>query len=351
MTSERKPLRVNGSNETGKVTNAHAGRAWLALFLGIGVLCVVSASLVTWYAPARSLAASLAIDAYRARYAVLPVKGQARLAALHADTHALPNQACEACHSDMRGSSMALHGIHLTSSLLPGLACHDCHRSVNLRSRGDTTVVSWVDEGVCKSCHSPFPGLSAASKMKPTDYRADCLTCHNGRRAPVRHAAYVARVSTAQACRTCHGALALPWTPLHERSDWVQTHGAQALRVGTSSCLECHDFGLKFCDSCHSIRPPSHSPRDQWLVEHPARAQADTRACFTCHKPTFCKQCHVNHEANWLADHSAFVKAHGTSSCTQCHSLTVCAYCHAGNPVERSASMLVTDSAPVSATQ
>ncbi len=54
------------------------------------------------------------------------------------------------------------------------------------------------------------------------------------------------------------------------------------------------------------------------------------RACFTCHDAEFCKECHVNHEPDWLEEHPEFVKARGSTSCEECHSRSFCSFCHTG---------------------
>ena len=228
----------------------------------------------------------------------------------------------------MLDSKVLLHRIHLTSELLPGLACHDCHQSISLETRSNKLLVRWVDEGVCKKCHSAFPGLNPNSPMKPSDFEADCTTCHSGNHAFRHDQPYLSQIIAPRECKGCHGGRVLPWQPAHERDDWLQLHGSTALAVGPKSCFKCHDFGLRFCDQCHKIKPPSHVPRETWLVQHPERARADTRACFTCHKAEYCKKCHVNHEPDWLKKHPAVVRAQGTAACMECHSTTFCSYCH-----------------------
>ena len=188
--------------------------------------------------------------------------------------------------------------------------------------------MKWVDVGFCKKCHSPFPGLSANSKMTPADYDKDCTSCHKDDKAPRHDAPYLARNIPSSACKGCHGGRVLPWTPAHEKSDWLQVHGREALDSGTQACFECHDFGFRFCDACHAKKPPSHLPADRWKDVHPEAARKDTRACYTCHETGFCKNCHVNHEAGWLASHPAYIAKHGDASCTECHSVSACSFCH-----------------------
>jgi hypothetical protein len=307
-------------------------RRWIKLILATLLLNALIITAFVTSTPEKSPAFAWTTQLYRARFFISPVDDPAELAGLHENATAAANPECVACHGPMLDSKIGLHGIHLTSDLLPGLACHDCHKSISLAKRGNAIVVNWVDVGFCKSCHSAFPGLKPGATMKPGDFEVDCTTCHSGSLAFRHEKPYLSQVIAAQECKGCHGGRALRWTPQHEKPDWLRKHGPEALRAGTKSCLDCHAFGLKFCDSCHATKPPSHTPREAWLAKHPDSARADTRGCFTCHKADFCKTCHLNHEANWRSKHPGFVTARGTSTCEKCHSLSFCSYCHTGLP-------------------
>jgi hypothetical protein len=287
------------------------------------VLVFVTAS------PQKSPAAMWTTTIDRAWFKVRP-PSQAQLETMHANAASLPAEQCIACHGSMVGSSVKLHKIHLTTELLPGLKCTDCHKKISLQPRSNRFVVRMVDVGFCKKCHSAFPGLQPNSPMKPSDFKADCTTCHSGKAAYRHDAPYLSQVIAPRECPGCHGGRVLPWTPAHEMSNWLQTHGPEALKTGSKACMRCHEQGLQFCNACHKNKPPSHDPRDAWLNQHATVAAADTRACFTCHQPSFCKTCHVNHPADWRATHPAFVKANGATSCVKCHSTSFCSFCHTG---------------------
>lgn len=282
--------------------------------------------------PEHSAASAVRTAVYKARFKFFPIKDSTSLAHMHLKSAQIPKAECEACHGDELDSRIVLHRIHLRSELLPGLVCNDCHRRVDLAARDNVVVTRWVDVGVCKKCHSPFPGLKPGSAMTPTDFKIDCTTCHTGSNAPRHEETYLSQIIAPAECTGCHGKRVLPWTPLHERADWLKKHGAEALQSGTKDCFQCHDFGLKFCDTCHAIKPPTHLPADRWKAVHADAARADTRACYTCHKINFCKTCHVVHESGWRDLHPAFVDSHGTKSCEKCHSLSFCSFCHTGLP-------------------
>jgi hypothetical protein len=304
--------------------------SWWKLRLAASALVLVglALALLLTSTPEKSPAETWNTWGWQLRYEVDPVEGHSELMELHASASEASRAQCVACHGDKRDSELPVHRIHLRSELLPNLACHDCHQQVDLASRGATQAVTWVAVGFCKKCHSEFPGLRSGSHMEAGDIDADCTECHTGEQA-IRHAQpYLSQIIPATECRGCHGGRVLPWTPRHERDDWLEHHGEEALSEGTDPCFECHDFGLKFCDECHAEKPPSHLPEEQWHDRHPAEARADTRVCYTCHEMDFCKGCHVNHEEGWMESHPGFVEENGDSTCDECHSRSSCAYCH-----------------------
>jgi hypothetical protein len=314
-----------------KTPKPYSWRSTFKRFLGAS--SALNALLLLVFAtasPTASPASAWAIAADKAWYKVSPVTDRAQLEKLHASAASLPPEQCVACHGTMLSSALRIHRIHLMSDLLPGLKCTDCHKKISLEQRSNRYVVRMVDISFCKKCHSEFPGLQVNSPMQASDFKADCTTCHSGKSAYRHDPAYLSQVIAPRECAGCHGGRVLPWTPAHEQDTWLQTHGPEALASGTKTCMQCHDYGLQFCNACHKIKPPSHEPRDAWLNEHSVLAKADTRACFTCHKATDCKKCHVNHESDWLAKHPAVVRAQGTASClASCHSRSWCSFCHA----------------------
>jgi len=298
------------------------------LVAAAGLLLALLVVLVLTSTPHRSSVRTWSTWVWQVRYQLQPVQNDAELLTLHDDAASGTREQCVACHGDKLDSELLVHRIHLGSPLLSNLACPECHPSVDLGPRGAVASARWVDVGFCKKCHSPFPSAQPESHMREEDLHADCTMCHSGERA-IRHAQpYLSQVVEVSECAGCHGGRALPWTPLHERDDWLELHGSEALEGGDESCFECHDFGLKFCDECHAQTPPSHVPEDRWLDAHPNAARTDTRACYTCHETSFCKGCHLNHEEGWMESHPDFVRDSGDDSCTECHSSSACSFCH-----------------------
>jgi hypothetical protein len=281
--------------------------------------------------PQESPASTWITSVQRIRYEVLaPVEETATLEAMHADARELSREECIACHGDKQDSDLSLHRIHLTSELIPGLVCSDCHREISLEPASEGFQPRLVDVSFCKQCHSPFPGLEPDSPMEPEDFDIDCTTCHTGKAAYKHQEHYLSHVIAPKECKGCHGGRVLPWPAKHEQPDWMDVHGIEALDAeeGVEECFQCHEGRLRFCEDCHDDKPPSHEPRERWLVAHVDRAQADTRTCFFCHEADFCKECHVNHEADWLEKHPDYVRANDSDECWECHSESFCAYCH-----------------------
>ncbi len=301
-------------------------RTWLAIAL---IVVVAFALAAFWIASTGNSPVSTVVTWFwKLDYRVFPVEDKAKLASLHLNSSRDSRERCVACHDDKTSSKLVLHRIHLRSKLLANLECHDCHQRVDLTKRGNRAVVTWVDVGFCKKCHSAFPGLDSGSPMRPEYFERDCTTCHTGEKAPKHDQPYLPKTVPSSECKGCHGGRVLPSAARHEQSDWIKTHGTEALAVGADTCYQCHDFGLKFCDKCHAKKPPTHLPAERWRATHAEAARADTRVCYSCHKVSFCKKCHLNHEAGWMQRHPAFVNEKGVSSCRECHSESACGYCH-----------------------
>lgn len=268
------------------------------------------------------------------RYEILPAADTTELVGLHQSATRAGTARCIACHGDKTDSALVVHEIHLRSPLLANIACLDCHPRVEPGPRTAESVHHWVDVAFCKNCHSAFPGTQPESHMADQDLHADCLSCHVDDLAVRHEQPYLPKEVDVSECGGCHGARSLPWTPGHETAGWPLTHGREALDAGSEGCFACHDFGLKFCDGCHALTPPSHLPAEQWLDGHPDAARADTRVCSTCHDAGDCKQCHLNHEEGWVASHPEYIVENGDTSCGECHSRSACTQCHVESAAE-----------------
>ncbi len=248
------------------------------------------------------------------------------LSILHKKASRLDSEDCIACHGNMKASKLQLHRIHLTSPLV-NFSCNNCHTEIVLKRKSKTQAIQLVNVGFCRNCHSRFSGFNEKSAMKPVDFQADCTLCHTGKHA-FRHAKpYLSHIISPRECKVCHGGLVLPWRPEHTKEDWVEKHGKFALK-DSDKCMSCHEYGLAFCEDCHSRKPSSHKPKDVWLQAHRKQAKQDVQACYTCHKPEMCRECHIGHTTNWKQIHYQFVLSEGTKMCENCHSSIFCESCH-----------------------
>jgi hypothetical protein len=100
-----------------------------------------------------------------------------------------------------------------------------------------------------------------------------CSTCH-----------------TKKFCTDCHG-LPMPHPPTFKKE-----HGAMG-KADPNLCAKCHGNATTFCDECHhgtALKVP-YDPAQTWRTYHPTIVnQVGASACFECHNPTYCANCHVN---------------------------------------------------------
>ncbi len=175
-----------------------------------------------------------------------------------------------------------------------------------------------ANETTCQSCHATSTGWMAIGKAVPTT----CVGCH-AHKAPEH-------LSSDAKCTTCHRPLtravgltdaqikALPRPVSHERSDFLQGHGAQA-KASISSCATCH--AQQSCARCHldagrnasiaglapdarvarltaGVAPNRPQPADHKGIDfaaglHGRSANVSTARCAVCHTQTTCTTCHT----------------------------------------------------------
>ena len=116
-------------------------------------------------------------------------------------------------------------------------------------------------------------GESLGEELKPVEQINECSTCH-----------------AKKFCIDCHG------LPMPHPSTFQKDHG----KLGTASpalCAKCHGNADSFCNECHhgaAMKVP-YNTTVPWLQNHPNIVnQVGASACFKCHNPTICANCHVN---------------------------------------------------------
>ncbi len=219
-------------------------------------------------------------------------------------------EVCAGCHSDGR--------VWLTPPLTPA-ALGFGHRTHLARGAG------------CADCHR--------AAARPT--MADCLSCHDGKRAFSR-------------CDGCHltrpdGRLRRLLPADHAASGFARGHGRQAA-AAPATCNACH--AERECNVCHDgrTRPLAAHPGD-YIATHAAPARRNDPDCTRCHRlATFCVDCHLRagitdragplefagrafHPAGWV-DYLGGPSDHGTEArrnlrtCVSCHREDSCVRCH-----------------------
>jgi hypothetical protein len=180
--------------------------------------------------------------------------------------------ACFRCH-DVDGKKQA-----------PG-ACSVCHTSKFDLVPASHRASGWFPKGHAEagtqSRKAVKEGDSEAKKLEgegiaknlaePVEH---CSTCHG----------------SGDFCNKCHG-LEMP-----HPAGFKKGHGKLG-KADPKVCAHCHaparnQAGTEFCNSCHH---PRNTPGTSWIKQHPQVVRSsDPGQCFACHNPTFCSNCHVN---------------------------------------------------------
>lgn len=109
--------------------------------------------------------------------------------------------------------------------------------------------------------------------LAPVESINECYTCHKE-----------------SFCTDCHG------LPMPHPDDFIKGHGALGKTI-PAKCARCHGDPKVFCDECHhgTSLDRTYDVAVPWRRQHPGVVQATgASACFECHDPTYCADCHVN---------------------------------------------------------
>lgn len=238
---------------------------------------------------------------------------------------------CDDCHDKAAGSKSSLDNLIPTEE-----ACSDCH-AID-RTDPDKKVTRGTPPARCDACHVRF---DAATKLvervnvPPPNLKFS-------------HKAHTARNV---ACTTCHGDLAAENVELATRE--------QLPKMGL--CLTCHDGtqAPNDCTTCHLADPggfvrteyrtgklePSGALRGDahdltFRTSHQHVAQNDEEYCGSCHRKSFCTDCHNGvikpmdfHGNDYVTLHVMDARRN-SPDCSSCHRLqTFCVGCHSRSGV------------------
>lgn len=198
---------------------------------------------------------------------------------------------CEACHPNAAESTSG------TDDLLPKEAyCLECHEKT---------------EETCIQCHN-----SNTPKMLPRIADYNSMFSHK------KHA------DEGIKCMECHAGV----DSKEKVSDGIHL-------PSMDNCMNCHETpeDIAGCYSCHNkndnLIPADHS--ELWKNNHGSFAESSNKECSSCHRESYCIQCHLgknlfgeSHPPEFMLTHSFSYLAR-ESDCASCHvGLTNCIECH-----------------------
>jgi hypothetical protein len=264
--------------------------------------------------------------------------------------HVVAGVTCTRCHQGVEAGGPALH-------LPDDASCVTCHTKPH-------------DTRSCLGCHVP-PGrieeLAEAKQHLIFDHakhlqgeaQGNCMRCHVGvsdgdaRMRPVMATCFKCHgeAQSARKCDGCHKNLAedgsLPQSHLAHDGDWVREHGTRAASSG-DLCETCHK--QSFCADCHGQTVPTLTSRRRladpfsasahragFAARHSLEARSDPGACATCHHPDKCVACHTTKQV--AGDTRATPHPRGWVGLTSSENLhgrearrdpAACASCHGG---------------------
>lgn len=231
---------------------------------------------------------------------------------------------CITCHSGISHGNIAARGLNtaenrdkITQSnvtaimdkqnVIPNMGtCIDCHVKVNNGEK------PWKDSNYV------IPSVSQENtNTAETDQAAQDLKTQGLILQAIGKQKTYAKIS--MECKTCHKIVNIPEE--HKNLDWQVNHGSMAMQE-LNKCINCHQDSKwvkevpkesitsalkngtqqvgytstytqvldqtrenKFCNTCHSIEPPSHTQSDDWATEHVAAASTENEKsnCYICH--------------------------------------------------------------------
>jgi hypothetical protein len=196
-------------------------------------------------------------------------------------------------------------------------ACFRCH------SQGETPKGGIKAPGRCDACHTAGFQLKPPSHLQPGFFPKGHAKL--GQAEFKRAEALAAEFEGGEGENT-EGEKA--------ESGKEEPVGMRLVKVETiNECQTCHKE--TFCVDCHKL--PMPHPAD-FKKGHGKLGKADPTVCANCHGDAkrFCDECHhgsslewdYQTDTPWRKQHPKAVATLGTSSCFECHKPTYCSGCH-----------------------
>jgi hypothetical protein len=306
---------------------------------------------------------------------------------------------CLICHADIEKTSSLFstrtdlifsHNLHIEMDL----ECRTCHVSI---IESDTIMSSRLPEmGICAECHDEvdndctmchkqiknpvlLPGtetaLNFSHKFHMDEGADECSFCHE--KVTISNTPDINKIPEHKDCFQCHheedydnmlcskchrnlGSKELkPITKFSHEGNFIKRHKDIASKNNRQVlCAQCHME--EFCMDCHSTNPGIKASektrfdidrtfihRGDYQSRHQIDARRDPGLCVTCHRTSFCQNCHSRkgyaldfrnqydiHPPDFLASHGRAARR-DILTCAVCHdrgAATSCIECHAINP-------------------
>jgi len=205
-------------------------------------------------------------------------------------------------------------------------ACFRCHSQ---------TAGKEVPPGKCDACHTPGFKLKPPSHETTSFYPAGHAELAKEADKEVVAAGGEAWFESAETSAPAKGAEKPEAEKAEAEGEGGEVHLKSVEQI--NECSTCH--AKKFCIDCHGL-PMPHPP--SFKKEHGKLGKANPNLCAKCHgnATTFCNECHhgtamkveYNPAVVWRTYHPNIVNKVGASACFECHNPTYCANCHVNGP-------------------
>jgi nitrate/TMAO reductase-like tetraheme cytochrome c subunit len=252
---------------------------------------------------------------------------------------------CITCHEGVAHSKIAARGLNTAKD-------RDKWTKFNAKKLTNELYTK-PNMGTCIDCHDKVnngekPWEDTAYSMPPKPKDVDVVDENQDKKTQDLILQAIGKqnagVKISMECTTCHKIVKVP--ELHKSPDWSVNHGTTATKE-LNKCLNCHQDAKwikkvpkenimtllqmgkqkvkytpnyeqvkeqsrsnKFCSTCHSNRPPSHSQSNNWAPGHKAASivESERLKCYICHD-----------ENETPKTGSVTIKAPAEASCQTCH--------------------------------
>lgn len=185
----------------------------------------------------------------------------------------------------------------------------------------------------CTACHTETATATEPGAQPPPATRT-CVTCHDDvKRTPSNRRMRI--------CETCHASLASGFSRIAPRSHlpapdrpedhtlaFRRDHSADA-EMDSSRCSRCHTFmsgsDRDTCDECHQVMRPQDHVITWTEFEHGPASATRADRCATCHPGEFCTACHSKRPRSHFPSEEFRLGGHGALAA---YDMRACVTCH-----------------------